>query len=180
MASRFLQRCLLPSRLRLFPSIGEDYFAIRECVLWIRMYEGWEHNPLRCLRVEDRIKPLTTLAWGEGSLAKWLARTGHAVILEAGDFKDKYRIQVRQTYADQGTEKGIGQAPNIFLWGKPVMSLPGLKLASWGRTNWMQCRRECGRQRGIPQGTSTSCLMPSRRESYRCRNGRVWSNISAL
>jgi hypothetical protein len=97
------------------PQIGMDYLVVREEVLTVKRYDGWIHNPLSCLSVESRTKPLTTMAWGESDLARKLVRLGHALYLETGSkHYDSYRHRMRHGYSDQGTEKGLWSCPNVL------------------------------------------------------------------
>ena len=97
------------------PQIGEDYFVVREELVRVVPHKGWQHNPLSCLRIASRTKPLTSTGWGETGLAKKHTRMSHCVWLDAGEqHHADYRRQTKQCFADQGTEKALWSCPNIL------------------------------------------------------------------
>ena len=97
------------------PQIGEDYFVVREELVRVVPHKGWQHNPLSCLRIASRTKPLTSIGWGETGLAKKHTRMSHCVWLDAGEqHHADYRRQTKQCFADQGTEKALWSCPNIL------------------------------------------------------------------
>eukprot|EP00974_Lingulodinium_polyedra_P020608 1994861-Lingulodinium_polyedra.AAC.1 len=97
------------------PQLQENYMIIREELVYIPQCSPSTAEPLAAVSVESRTKPPTTLAWGEGSLAKKLCRVAHSILLDAGqDGASEYLSRVRGCYSDQGTEKALWESPNII------------------------------------------------------------------
>ena len=93
---------------------GEDYFLIREDALHIRKHKHFAANPIGCLRVESRTKPISTLAYGQATLHKKIARLAHAIMLDSGDLNERHRNKVVSADADRRTERRLWHLANVF------------------------------------------------------------------
>lgn len=96
------------------PQLQHNYLIVKEEAMQMPMVDARDTNPMRHLVVESRIKPVTTLGWGEANLEQQLVRMLHAIKLESGDCTNEYLQRVRTTYSDQGLEKDLWAAPNVY------------------------------------------------------------------
>ena len=67
------------------------------------------------MQFDTRVKPLTTIAWGECGTDQKLVRLGHSLWLETGDQSiHRYRVRVCHTVRDDGVERSLGHAPSVY------------------------------------------------------------------